>query len=61
MLLDEPTASLDAQNRDVVVAIIGEKLGSGTAILGIFHDEVVRDRVATRIVDVSAFSAREVA
>ena len=61
MLLDEPTASLDAQNRDVVVAMIGEKLGSGTAILGIFHDEVVRDRVATRIVDVSAFSAREVA
>ena len=58
LLLDEPTASLDQRNRDVVVEMIGEKLGAGTAILGIFHDEVVRDRVATRIVDVSAFSAR---
>ena len=61
LLLDEPTASLDAENRDVVVAMIGEKLGRGTAILGIFHDEAVRDRVATRIVDVSSFSARRAA
>ena len=57
LLLDEPTASLDAENRDVVVAMIREKLAGGTAILGIFHDEGVRDRVATRIVDVSSFSA----
>lgn len=61
LLLDEPTASLDAGNRDVVVAMIGEKLRAGTAILGIFHDEAVRDRVATRAIDVSAFSAREAA
>ncbi len=61
LLLDEPTASLDAENRDVVVAMIREKLAAGTAILGIFHDEAVRDRVATRIVDVSTFSARRAA
>ncbi|WP_185985329.1 phosphonate C-P lyase system protein PhnL [Aureimonas mangrovi] len=61
LLLDEPTASLDAANREVVVEMIGEKLAAGVAILGIFHDEVVRDRVASRIVDVSAFSAREAA
>lgn len=61
LLLDEPTASLDAANRDVVITMIGEKLGAGTAILGIFHDEVVRDRVATRSIDVSDFSAREAA
>ena len=61
LLLDEPTASLDAANRDVVVAMIGEKLAAGIAILGIFHDEAVRDRVATRMVDVSTFSAREAA
>lgn len=61
LLLDEPTASLDADNRDVVVAMIREKLAAGTAILGIFHDDAVRDRVATRIVDVSAFSARRAA
>jgi alpha-D-ribose 1-methylphosphonate 5-triphosphate synthase subunit PhnL len=61
LLLDEPTASLDATNRDVVVAMIREKLDAGTAILGIFHDAPVRDAVATRIVDVGAFSAREAA
>ena len=33
----------------------------GTAILGIFHDQPVRDAVATRTIDVSAFSARRAA
>ena len=61
LLLDEPTASLDADNRDVVVAMVGEKLRAGTAILGIFHDADVRGRVATRVLDVAAFSAREAA
>jgi alpha-D-ribose 1-methylphosphonate 5-triphosphate synthase subunit PhnL len=61
LLLDEPTASLDAANRDVVVDMIREKLAEGTAILGIFHDIPVREAVATRIIDVSAFSAREAA
>lgn len=61
LLLDEPTASLDAANRDVVVAMIREKLAAGTAILGIFHDVPVREAVASRIVDVSAYSAREAA
>ena len=61
LLLDEPTASLDAANRDVVVAMIREKLDAGVAILGIFHDEPVRAAVATRILDVSAFSARKAA
>ncbi|QOG05266.1 phosphonate C-P lyase system protein PhnL [Aureimonas sp. OT7] len=58
LLLDEPTASLDAANRDVVTDMIVEKMRSGVAILGIFHDRPVRDAVATRIVDVSGFSAR---
>ena len=61
LLLDEPTASLDAENRDVVIAMIREKLRAGAAILGIFHDAAVRDRVATRAIDVSAFSARKAA
>ncbi|MGE7368706.1 phosphonate C-P lyase system protein PhnL [Neorhizobium sp. NPDC001467] len=61
LLLDEPTASLDAANRDVVIAMIREKLDAGTAILGIFHDQPVRDAVATRTIDVSAFSARKAA
>ncbi|MDT8894836.1 phosphonate C-P lyase system protein PhnL [Halomonas sp. I1] len=49
LLLDEPTASLDAANRDVVVAMIQEAKSRGTAMLGIFHDEEVRERVADRL------------
>ena len=61
LLLDEPTASLDATNRAVVVAMIAEKKAAGVALLGIFHDEDVRAKVADRIVDVSAFSPRKAA
>ncbi|MBP0618122.1 phosphonate C-P lyase system protein PhnL [Jiella mangrovi] len=61
LLLDEPTASLDAANRDVVCDLIDAKRDTGVAILGIFHDEEVRGRIATRIVDVSGFSARKAA
>ena len=55
MLIDEPTASLDAANRDVVVALIAEARAVGSAILGIFHDEAVREQVATRYLDITAF------
>jgi alpha-D-ribose 1-methylphosphonate 5-triphosphate synthase subunit PhnL len=55
MLIDEPTASLDAANRDVVVALIGEARAAGAAIVGIFHDEAVREAVATRYLDITAF------
>ncbi|TKT74653.1 phosphonate C-P lyase system protein PhnL [Aquamicrobium sp. LC103] len=61
LLLDEPTASLDAENRDIVCEMIEAKTSAGTAILGIFHDEVVRERIATRTIDVTAFSARRAA
>ena len=50
LLLDEPTASLDAANRACVVDLIAEKKVAGVAILGIFHDEDVRARVADRII-----------
>ena len=55
LLLDEPTASLDPANRDVVVDLIEQSRRSGIAIVGIFHDQSVRERVATRLVDVAAF------
>jgi len=61
LLLDEPTASLDATNRGVVVQMIAEKKKAGTALLGIFHDEDVRAEVADRIVDVTAFAPRKAA
>jgi alpha-D-ribose 1-methylphosphonate 5-triphosphate synthase subunit PhnL len=56
LLLDEPTASLDAANRESVVTLIGQRKRAGAAILGIFHDEDVRDRVADRIIDVTKFA-----
>jgi alpha-D-ribose 1-methylphosphonate 5-triphosphate synthase subunit PhnL len=48
LLLDEPTASLDAANRAEVVALIREAKGRGAAIVGIFHDRSVREAVADR-------------
>ncbi len=56
LLLDEPTASLDAQNRDVVIDMIARKKSEGVALLGIFHDADVREAVANRIIDVSSFA-----
>ena len=49
LLLDEPTASLDAANRDVAVALIRETKAAGAAVVGIFHDADVRDRVSDRL------------
>ena len=56
LILDEPTASLDATNRDIVVELIDERKKAGTAVLGIFHDAIVRDAVADHCVDVQAFT-----
>ncbi|GBU13260.1 ribophosphonate triphosphate synthase subunit [Enterobacterales bacterium] len=49
LLLDEPTASLDATNRAAVVTLIEQAKARGAAIVGIFHDEDVRERVANRL------------
>lgn len=59
MLLDEPTASLDAANRERVIALINRALDNGAALIGIFHDEAVRSAVATRFFEVSDFAAKE--
>ncbi|MDW4499212.1 phosphonate C-P lyase system protein PhnL [Sulfitobacter sp. D35] len=56
MLLDEPTASLDAANREVVLRLIEDAKSRGAAIIGIFHDQAARDRVCDREIDVSAFT-----
>lgn len=59
LLLDEPTASLDAANRAVVEDLIAAKKAAGVAIIGIFHDLDVREKVANRLIDVSGFSPRK--
>ncbi|MEM8572955.1 MAG: phosphonate C-P lyase system protein PhnL, partial [Pseudomonadota bacterium] len=46
LLLDEPTASLDAKNRETVLSFIEEAKADGAAIVGIFHDLEARARVA---------------
>ncbi|MCL7466194.1 phosphonate C-P lyase system protein PhnL [Phaeovulum sp. NW3] len=56
LLLDEPTASLDATNREVVLSMIDEAKARGAAIVGIFHDEGARERVCDRLVDVTGFT-----
>ncbi|MGR4066580.1 phosphonate C-P lyase system protein PhnL [Billgrantia sp. C5P2] len=61
LLLDEPTASLDAANRAVVVELIREAKARGTAMLGIFHDEDVRERVADRLLPLESFMAPSLA
>ncbi|MGH8780182.1 phosphonate C-P lyase system protein PhnL [Paraburkholderia sp.] len=48
LLLDEPTASLDAENRAIVAGLIVDARERGAAIVGIFHDEDTRAQVATR-------------
>ena len=59
LLLDEPTASLDRENRDAAIELVRDAARRGAAIVGIFHDSEVRNAVATRTVPLSA--AREAA
>jgi alpha-D-ribose 1-methylphosphonate 5-triphosphate synthase subunit PhnL len=57
LLLDEPTASLDARNREVVVGLIDEKKRAGVAMVAIVHDDEIRHQIADRVVDVTSFAA----
>jgi alpha-D-ribose 1-methylphosphonate 5-triphosphate synthase subunit PhnL len=57
LLLDEPTASLDAANRAVVVELIDQKKSQGVAMVAIVHDDEIRQEIADRIVDVTSFAA----
>ncbi len=55
LLLDEPTASLDPDNVDTVIAMIGQARSQGKAVVGIFHDPRVRSAVASRVIDIREF------
>jgi alpha-D-ribose 1-methylphosphonate 5-triphosphate synthase subunit PhnL len=57
LLLDEPTASLDAANRAVVVDLVEAKKRAGVAMVAIVHDDEIRALIADRIVDVTSFAA----
>ena len=55
--LDEPTAALDKRNRSVVIDFIRERKRTGVALIGIFHDDDVKQQIGDRIVNVSHFRA----
>jgi alpha-D-ribose 1-methylphosphonate 5-triphosphate synthase subunit PhnL len=57
LLLDEPTASLDSENRAAVIDLIAEKKRCGVAVVAVIHDKEVRDALADQIVDVTRFAA----
>ena len=59
MLLDEPTASLDARNRQTVLDLIEEAKARGAAILGIFHDQAARDAVCSGAFDVTQYRTND--
>lgn len=48
LLLDEPTSALDEANRKAVIELLEERKAKGCALIGIFHDEAVRNQVGTR-------------
>jgi alpha-D-ribose 1-methylphosphonate 5-triphosphate synthase subunit PhnL len=56
LLLDEPTASLDPENTQTVIDLISEARAQGVGILGIFHDSLVAQAVASRTVAMQPIS-----
>ncbi|WP_428532061.1 phosphonate C-P lyase system protein PhnL [Rhodopila sp.] len=55
LLLDEPTASLDAQNRAVVIAMVRQAKAAGSAIVAICHEADVRDAIADRLFNLTPY------
>lgn len=53
LLLDEPTASLDANTTDRVVALIQRKKEQGTGMLAIFHHADLVQRLADDVVELT--------
>jgi len=48
LLVDEPTAALDAENGTRVVGLLQEARAAGAAIVAICHDPLARQALATR-------------
>jgi alpha-D-ribose 1-methylphosphonate 5-triphosphate synthase subunit PhnL len=61
MLLDEPTASLDAENRRVVIELMRDAMQRGAALVGIFHDAEVREAVGTHRFEMATGTLRSMA
>ncbi|TCS64291.1 phosphonate C-P lyase system protein PhnL [Varunaivibrio sulfuroxidans] len=57
LLLDEPTASLDADNRDVVGALIGDALRRGACVVGTFHDDALPQALGAKFFEMAALTS----
>ncbi|MHB1684703.1 MAG: hypothetical protein ACYCYO_18065 [Bacilli bacterium] len=53
LLLDEPTASLDAATASLVVAVLRELKDQGVGIIGVFHDQPLLRRVADEVLEIA--------
>jgi energy-coupling factor transport system ATP-binding protein len=54
LVLDEPTFGQDRHGHEALVAILRERLDSGTCLFTATHDRRFVDQVAERIVEVEA-------
>ncbi len=54
LLLDEPTASLDAATAQEAVSLIRELKGEGTAMIGIFHDMALLTGLSDQMIEMGA-------
>lgn len=53
LLLDEPTASLDANARAALVARLAELKAAGTAMIGVFHHPGDVEQLIDRVIDLT--------
>jgi phosphate-transporting ATPase len=59
LLLDEPTAALDAASVAAVESLIGTRIRAGLAVLWVTHDAAQAKRIAHRLLVVEAGQIRE--
>jgi putative ABC transport system ATP-binding protein len=59
LLLDEPTAALDAASMAAVESLIGARIRAGLAVLWVTHDSEQAKRIAHRLLVVEAGQIRE--
>lgn len=60
LVLDEPTASLDNQTKEIVLSILREMKDEGTTMLGVFHDWEVMGQIADDIFDLTQWKQEAV-
>ena len=56
LLLDEPTASLDAGSIERVLELFAQLRNEGSTFLGVFHDPRLLERIADRVVHIEGAS-----